>query len=235
MSQSNIPHYLKRMIPSLLLMVVMTYGIKEGNPWIQYGSIALLLVGQMVYQGAKAMRSRSVVDANLDEARRASRRNLLLTVTMNEITKAKDEGKSIGGMSPKLSLLLVVPLAVFLATGYILSILVPGIPQWQSYVVGFLFTMPISLALQMKMGLGSTTPTANPNTYYVSEKGIVFEHMRQYYILHYPLVNLEVKQESNCIEIEGQPTNAPMIPNKVRLFNRDVKKLQRLLTRFTEK
>ena len=234
MSQSKIPNYLRRMIPSLLLMVVMTYGIKEGKPWIQYGSIILLLVGQMVYQGAKALRSRPVVDANLDEARRVSRRKLLLTVTMNEITKAKDEGKSIGGMSPKISLLLIVPLAVFLATGYVLSILFEDIPQWQSYVVGFLLTMPISIALQMKMGLGSTTPTVTPNTYYVSEKGIVFEHMRQYYILHYPLVNMEVKQESNCIEIEGQPTNASIIPNKLRLFNRDVKKLQRLLTRFIE-
>jgi uncharacterized membrane protein len=232
MSKRNLTQYLKRMGPSLLLMVLITYGIKEDMPWLQYGSIILLLAGQMLYQVLKTVRSKPMIDANLEEARRASRRKLLLTVTKSEIDTAKERGKSIGGMSSKMSLLFIVPLLIFLASGYLLSIVVPGIPQWQSYVVGFLLTMPASMALQGKLGMESMTPVAAPNTYSVSEKGIIFEHLGQYHILNFPLVNLEVKEESNCIEVEGPPTNTAMIPNKIRLFNRDVKKLNNLLTQY---
>lgn len=230
MSQRSVTQYLKRMGPSLLLMILITYGIKENIPWLQYGSIILLLAGQMLYQVVKTVRSKPMVDANIEEARRASRRKLLLTVTKSEIDTAKERGKSIGGMSPKMSLLFVVPLLIFLGSGYLLSILVPGIPQWQSYVVGFLLTMPVSMTLSSRLGMDTMTQVAAPNTYSISEKGIIFEHLGQYHILTFPLVNLEVKEESNCIEVEGPPTNTALIPSKIRLFNRDVKKLQSLLT-----
>ncbi len=230
MSQRSVTQYLKRMGPSLLLMILITYGIKENIPWLQYGSIILLLAGQMLYQVVKTVRSKPMVDANIEEARRASRRKLLVTVTKSEIDTAKERGKSIGGMSPKMSLLFVVPLLIFLGSGYLLSILVPGIPQWQSYVVGFLLTMPVSMTLSSRLGMDTMTQVAAPNTYSISEKGIIFEHLGQYHILTFPLVNLEVKEESNCIEVEGPPTNTALIPSKIRLFNRDVKKLQSLLT-----
>ncbi len=232
MSQRSVTQYLKRMGPSLLLMILITYGIKENMPWLQYGSIILLLAGQMLYQVVKTVRSKPMVDANIEEARRASRRKLLLTVTKSEIDTAKERGKSIGGMSPKMSLLFVVPLLIFLASGYLLSLVVPGIPQWQSYVVGFLITMPVSMTLSSRLGMDTMTQVAAPNTYSISEKGIIFEHLGQYHILTFPLVNLEVKEESNCIEVEGPPTNTALIPSKIRLFNRDVKKLQSLLTSY---
>jgi uncharacterized membrane protein len=84
------------------------------------------------------------------------------------------------------------------------------------------------------MGLGSPMQVGSPNTYSVSEKGIIFEHLGNHHLLHFPIVNLEVKEESNCIEVEGPPTNTTMIPNKIRLFNRNVKKLQNLLKRYIE-
>jgi len=229
MSQRSVTQYLKRMGPSLLLMILITYGIKENIPWLQYGSIILLLAGQMLYQVVKTVRSKPMVDANIEEARRAARRKLLLTVTKSEIDTAKERGKSIGGMSPKMSLLFVVPLLIFLASGYLLSLVVPGIPQWQSYLVGFLITMPVSMTLSSRLGMDTMTQVAAPNTYSISEKGIIFEHLGQYHLLTFPLVNLEVKEESNCIEVEGPPTNTALIPSKIRLFNRDVKKLQSLL------
>lgn len=231
MSQRSVTQYLKRMGPSLLLMILITYGIKENIPWLQYGSIVILLAGQMLYQVAKTVRSKPMVDANIEEARRAARRKLLLTVSKSEIDTAKERGKSIGGMSSKMSLLFVVPLLIFLASGYILSIVVPGIPQWQSYLVGFLITMPVSMTLSSRLGMNTMTQVSAPNTYSISEKGIIFEHLGQYHILNFPLVNLEMKEESNCIEVEGPPTNTALIPSKIRLFNRDVKKLQSLLAR----
>jgi uncharacterized membrane protein len=222
------------MVPSLLLMVLITYGIKEDIPWLQYGSIVILLAGQMGYQVIKTVRSKPMMDANVEEARKASRRKILLRVTKSEIDTAKARGKAIGGMSPKMSLMFVVPLVMYLGSGYVLSYFIPGIPRWQSYLVGFLITMPVSITLQAKMGVSSMTSVASPNTYSIGEKGIIFEHMGQYYILNFPFVNLEVKEESNCIEVEGHPTKTSMIPNKVRLFNGDLKKLQNVLKRFIE-
>ena len=222
------------MVPSLLLMVLITYGIKEEIPWLQYGSIVILLAGQMGYQVIKTVRSKPMMDANVEEARKASRRKILLKVTKSEIDTAKARGKAIGGMSPKMSLMFVVPLAMYLGSGYVLSYFIPGIPRWQSYLVGFLITMPVSMTLQAKMGVSSMTSVASPNTYSIGEKGIIFEHMGQYHILNVPFLNLEVKEESNCIEVEGHPTKTSMIPNKVRLFNGDLKRLQNLLKRFIE-
>ena len=222
------------MVPSLLLMVLITYGIKEDIPWLQYGSIVILLAGQMGYQVIKTVRSKPMMDANVEEARKASRRKILLKVTKSEIDTAKARGKAIGGMSPKMSLMFVVPLVMYLGSGYVLSYFIPGIPRWQSYLVGFLITMPVSMTLQAKMGVSSMTSVASPNTYSIGEKGIIFEHMGQYHILNFPFVNLEVKEESNCIEVEGHPTKTSMIPNKVRLFNGDLKRLQNLLKRFID-
>lgn len=235
MVQNSLILYVKRMIPSLLVMGLITYGIKEGNPMIQYGSIALILVGQLVYQSFKVMRSKPDIEANMSEARRVARRKHLLAVTRSEIEKAKERGKGVRGVSSTMYLLLILPLVIFLATGYILGIIFPGIPSWQTYLVGFIFTMPVSMAISVRSGLGSPMPTASPSTYYINEKGIVFEHMGRFYILHYPLVKMDVKEESNCLEVEGQPTEASIIPSKVRLFSRDVRKLQKILKRFMEK
>jgi uncharacterized membrane protein len=221
------------MIPSFLMMILITYGIKEQNPWLQYGSILLLFAGTILYQGIQAARSRDEIDANHDEARKVMRQKGILEVKRDEVTSAKRSGKSIGGLSPTTSLVFILPLIIFMATGYLLSQLVQDIEPWQSYLVGFLITMPVSTILSIKTGLGSMTPTISPNVYYVSDKGIVFEQMNQHYILHYPIVTMELKEESNCVEVQGQPTKSPLIPNRIRLFNKDAKKLQRLLTRFT--
>lgn len=234
---ADITAYIKRIIPSLLLMGLITYGMREKNPWIQYGSIFLLLIGQMMFQGFKTIRSKPVIDANIEEARRMMRRKLILEVGTGEVSRAKQTGKTVGGFSPKMSIILIVPLVIFLVTGYLLNnVIFPGqLEDWQSYAIGFIITMPISTILSFRMGLGSPTLTANPSSYYIGEKGIVYEHMGQYYVMRYPLVNVVVNEESNCLEIEGQPSNAPMIPTKVRLYNLSLNKLHRLLSRFMEK
>ncbi len=236
MRQKGLTQYVNRMIPSLLLMGLITYGIKEDNVWLQYGSIGLILVGQIMYTSLKTVRSRPAIEANQREAQRVVRGKIILEVDRDEISKAKERGKSIGiGMSPGIIALLIVPLVIFFVSGYILSIIFPGTPRWQSFLIGFLLTMPVSLIISVRSGLGSMTPTIAPSSYYVSEGGIAFEQMGQYFILHYPIVDMVVKEESNCVEVEGQPAGSTIIPSKIRLFNRDAKKLQRLLTRFIEK
>lgn len=234
---ADITAYLRRIVPSLILMGMITYGMKEQNPWLQYGSIFFILIGQMLWQSFKTIRARPMIEANVEEARRMMRRKLILEVDKGETSRARQTGKSVGGFSPKMSIILIVPLVIFLLTGYLLNnIIFPGqLEDWQSYAIGFIITMPISTILSFRMGLGSPTLTANPNSYYIGEKGIVFEHMGQYYVMRYPLVDVVVNEESNCLEIEGQPSNAPMIPTKVRLYNLSLNKLHRLLSRFMEK
>lgn len=233
MGQSNLTLYVKRMIPSLILMALMTYGIYAENVWLQYGSIFLVLLGQIIYQSVKTFRSRYLIENNINEAHRVMNKKLVLKVTKDEIVKAKQKGKRIGGVSPKTSLLLIVPFTIFLITGYVLSIMFhDGLPRWQSYLIAFLVTMPVSTVISIKSGLGSTTRITSPNSYYVSNKGIVFEQMGRFFIMRYPLINLAVNEESNCLEVEGAPTKTTLIPSRLRLFSKDVRMLKKILTPF---
>jgi uncharacterized membrane protein len=215
-------------------MSLITYGIKEENTWLQYGSIVLLLVGQIVYQSIQAVRSGPTIEANTMEANRVMNRKILLKVTDAEVSKAKQRGKKIGGMGPKMGLMFIVPFLIFMVTGFVLSFLIPGIPRWQSYLIAFLVTMPFSLMLQMRLGMGST-PIQSPNSYTVGEKGLVFPHMGRVFLLRYPLVTLTLNEEANCVEVEGQPTHTTIIPNKLRLFYENAKQLRKLLHQFVSK
>ncbi len=229
---ADISAYARRIIPSLGLMVLITTGMYLENPWLQYGSIFLLLGGQLLYQSMKTVRSKPIMDANLDEARRVMKRKLILEVDKGDVSKARERGKPISTFTSGMSLLLIVPLVLFLVIGQVLSYFIPGIPSWQSYAIGFLVTMPVSTILSFRMGMGSPTQTGNPNSYYISDNGIVFEHMGQYYVLRYPLVTVKEIEESNCLEIEGQDSHSPVIPSKIRLYNLDLKKVERAITKF---
>jgi uncharacterized membrane protein len=235
MKMADLSAYARRIIPSLGLMGLITTGMYLENPWLQYGSIFLVLGGQMIYQSMKTVRSKPIMDANLEEARRTMKRKLILDVDKSDVSKARNQGKAISAFSPRMSILLIVPLVLFLVTGQVLSFVFPGIPSWQSYAIGFLITMPVSTILSFRMGMGSPTQTGNPNSYAISDKGIVFEHMGQYYILRYPLVTVTEIEESNCLEIQGQDSQAIVIPSKIRLYNLDLKKVQRAITKFIAK
>jgi uncharacterized membrane protein len=232
---ADISAYARRMIPSFGLMILITAGMYFENSLLQYGSIFLMLGGQIAWQSVKTIRSRPIMDANLDEARRTMKRKLILEADKSDVSRARDRGKPISTFTPRMSLLLILPLVIFLVSGQVLNIVIPGIPSWQSYAIGFLITMPISTILSFRMGMGTATQTGNPNSYAISEKGIVFEHMGQYYILRYPLLKVTEIEESNCLEVEGQNSQSPIIPSKIRLYNQDLKKVQRALARFVAK
>ena len=237
MNSKTIIQVLKTTLLSTLMMLSIVYGMATGNAWIQYGGIIVIFVGQMLYQGIKTMRSTPLLNANMAEAERVKNGRLMLRMTENDVIKIKREVKDAGdlGMSAKLLPLIVVPLIIFFALHYILGIIAPDILAWQSYAISFLFSMAASTILTVKTGL--TQPTSvvvSPNKYYVSEKGIVFDHMNSLILLRYPIRKLSIKREKKFIEVEGQDTKSTIIPYKVRLFSYDVDQLQHILNRFVE-
>lgn len=229
--------YLKMIIPSIVIMMLIAYGMAVGNPWIQYGSILIVIGLQLAYQTVKSIRSAPILNANMRAAAKAKSGRLLLTATEGDVVEVKKQVRDTGemGMSSKTFLMFLVPLVVFLAAGQILSIIAPEIPRWQSYLIGFLLSLPASIIITMKAGASPATGSVvSPKAYSVSEKGIIFEHMGRPFIVLFPIKKLNVKKEKKFIEVEGQPTGSLMIPNRLRLFNQDVDQLQRLLNRFIE-
>jgi len=237
MASGGIIQYLKMMAPSILIMLLIAYGMATENPWLQYGSILIIMGIQLIYQTIKSIRAAPMLDTNMKAAEKAKGGRLLLTAAEREVTEVKKQAKNAGeiGMGSRTLLILLVPLAIFLATSQILSVVTPTIPRWQSYLIGFLLSLPASTITTMKMGVNpSTGPAVSPNSYYVSERGIIFDYMGRSFILVFPIKKLNVKKENKLIEVEGQPTKSLFIPNRLRLFNQDVDQLQRILTRFTE-
>lgn len=229
--------YLKKMLFSITIMLLVAVGMAFENPWLQYGSIFIIIIGQIGYQIFKSIRSAPMLNANMMEANKAKNGKLLHTATKNDVLKIKSASGGAGntGMSSKTLFMMFIPLVIFFATSYILGIVAPTIPRWQSYLIGVLFSLPASTIITIKAGISpSEGPTASPNTYYISEKGIIFEHYGNSFILSYPLKKLNVNKEKNFIEVEGPSVKSVVIPNKLKLFNNDINTLQRILIRFTE-
>jgi uncharacterized membrane protein len=238
MNVKDVIKYLRRMLFSITFMLLVALGMATGNPWLQYGSIFIIIIGQIVYQIFKSIRSAPTLNANMIEANKAKKGKLLYTATKNDVLKIKSESGGTGsmGMSSKTLFLMFIPLIIFFTTSYALGIVAPTLPRWQSYLTGVLFSLPASTIITVKAGITpSEGPIASPNTYYVSEKGIIFEHYGNSFILSYPIKKLNVNKEKNFIEVEGQSVKSVIIPNRLKLFNKDINVLQRILVRFTDR
>jgi uncharacterized membrane protein len=216
-------------------MVLITYGMYTENSWLQYGSIFIIIGLQLGYQILKNIRAGPLVNANMEEAARSYRDKTLFSVKESGVSIAKEGAKGGGGSGMGMSTmgLMFVPLLIFIGTGQILGIFFPGIPRWQSYAVGFLISMPFSLFLQARSGI-SKGLMITPKSYHVSRKGIVFDYSGRSYIIYFPLEKINLKKEGNHIEVEGKPSKTTVIPNRLKLFTKDINKLQKILIRYTE-
>lgn len=239
--QFNIIQYLKTMSLSIMIMLLVAFGMATGNSLIQYGSILIVLGGQMAYQMFKSVRSAPLLNVNMMDAEKAKDGKLLFKTHENEVLKIKKDVGDPGnmGISSKALLLMFLPLIIFIAAGYLLGIIAPGLPRWQSYLIAFFVTLPVSTIITIKIGVSFSGPVASPNTYCISEKGIVFEYIMpgnisRSFILPFPLKKLNVNVEKKLIEVEGQSSKSAIIPSRLRLFNNDVDQLQRILLRFAE-
>jgi len=230
--------YMKRMIPSLGIMALITYGMATGNAWLQYGSIVMVIAMQFTYQIIKTVKAMPMVKANMEEANRVKREgSVLFKATAEEMNKVKQLVKDTGQVAMGLNtmILMFAPLVIFVGTGYILSMLIPGIESWKTYLTGFLLSMPFSTIMSWKMGLEAkdALPATAPSFYLVTEKGIVLNQIGRIYLVRYPLKKISIEEGGYSV-VEGQPARSPMIPNKVKLFTRDVNRLKKLSLRFTE-
>jgi uncharacterized membrane protein len=235
MVSNNAFQYLKRIATSVLIMVLITYGMYTENAWLQYGSIFIIIGLQMGYQILKNIRAGPLVNSNMEEAARSYRDKALFSVKESGVNIAKEGAKGGGGAGMGMSTmgLMFVPLLIFIGTGQVLGIFFPGIPSWQSYAVGFLISMPFSLFLQARSGI-SKGLMVTPKSYHISRKGIVFDYSGRSYIIYFPLAKINVKKEGNHIEVEGRPSKTTVIPNRLKLFTKDLNKLQKILIRYTE-
>lgn len=235
MVSNNAFQYLKRIATSVLIMVLITYGMYTENPWLQYGSIFIIIGLQMGYQILKNIRAGPLVNSNMEEAARSYRDKALFSVKESGVNIAKEGAKGGGGAGMGMSTmgLMFVPLLIFIGTGQVLGIFFPGIPSWQSYAVGFLISMPFSLFLQARSGI-SKGLMVTPKSYHISRKGVVFDYSGRSYIIYFPLAKINVKKEGNHIEVEGKPSKTTVIPNRLKLFTKDLNKLQKILIRYTE-
>ena len=88
--------------------------------------------------------------------------------------------------------------------------------------------MPFSIFLQARSGV-SRGLMVTPKSYQISRKGIVFDYSGRSYIMHFPIEKINIKKEGKCLEVEGKPTQTTVIPNRVKLFTKDVNKLHKIL------
>ena len=231
--------YMKRMIPSLGIMALITYGMATDNAWLQYGSILMVVAVQFTYQIIKTVKAMPTVKANMEKANRVIREgNVLFKATAEEVNKVKqlvkDTGKAAMGLNTMI--LMFAPLVIFVGTGYILGMLIPGIESWKTYLTGFLLSMPFSMIMSWKMGLDTrdALPVTPATSYLVTEKGIVFNQIGRIHLVRYPLKKISIEEGGYSVVVEGQPACSPMIPNKVKLFTPDVNRLKKILLHFTE-
>ena len=230
MKLENIIKYLKRMSLSLVMMLLIAAGMADLHPLLQPLYIVIgVLILQFGYQMFKSARSRGVIDANIREAARVKRGVILFEATESDVSNAKSNsggGMSMGGT---MIIALLAPLAIFMGSGFLLS-QVPGVLPWQSYLIGALLSMPVSIILTSKMGAAPGEVVATPKSFIVSEKGIAFDHLNQYFIMRFPLIKLKVQKEKNLIETEAK-SEASTIPNKLKLFSGKIGKLNKILAK----
>lgn len=231
MKIAEITKYLKSMSISLIMMLLFAYGFATGNPWLQPLYIMIFyIVLSMGYQFFQFYRTRDIVIENAKEAARMKRGTPLFRVNELETTRARGGVEEESQIGSKMLVMMIMPMAVFFGAGYIMNIIFPGIPYWQTYVIAFLLTMPISIILNAKVGLAQGMSIATPSTYMVSERGIIFDQTNQSFILRFPLTRMETQRVKNYIEVEGK-TEVQFIPYKLKLFTEKVDQLEKVLSR----
>ena len=200
------------------------------NPWFQYGGVFIVLAIQLGYQIYKSARASPLISANIQEATRAKRVKPLFTASEQEVVtvRANDKGSGEGAQAGKMMLLLFVPAVILFGTTFIIGLLIPGVPYWQSFVVGFLISMPVSIALSSRTGLSQGGPMVTPTSYIVTEKGITFEQMKRSFILRFPLKKTTLGKGGNSVEVEGF-SEATLIPNRLRLYTQKADELLKIL------
>ena len=228
---STIGKYARTMAPSFLVLFFIAYGMATQNSWFQFGGVFIVLALQLGYQIFKSARASPIISANVQEAARAKRGKLLFTASEQEIStvSAADKGSGEGLQAGKMMLLLFVPTAILFGTTYVIGILFPGVPYWQSFVVGFLISMPVSAALTSRTGLSQGGPMVTPNSYIVTEKGITFDQMKRSFILRFPLKKASLGRGGNAVEVEGF-TEASLIPNRLKLYTQKADELFKILS-----
>lgn len=226
----SVKNYLRTVWSSFLILFMIAYGMAVGNPWIQFGGLFLVLGIQMVYQIYKGVKSGPMMEANIRDATRAKRSKVLQYVSEQDVQSAKISGGSSGQMSQmtRMVVSLMIPLGIFFGTNYLINYFWPGTPHWQSYVVGFLLSMPVSAVFMAKSGLPVGAPQVTPQSYLVTERGIIFSQMGRSLILKFPLRKAEKGKDANTIEVEGLK-ESDMIPYKLKLYTDKPDELLRLL------
>jgi hypothetical protein len=226
----NAKNYLKTLIPSFIIMMAFSYGMATGNALVQWGGFLLVFGAQMGWQLYKGAKSGPAMDANMKEAYRAKRSKVLQYVSERDVRAAQVAGGSSGQMSQSVRMMggLLVPLIVFFGTTYfIIPAFWHDVLPWQSYVVGFLASMPFSAIFMIKSGLPQGAPQITPSTYVVTERGIVFDQMGRSIIVKFPLTKAE-KGKGNCVEVEGIK-EGQLIPNRLKLYTDKADELLRIL------
>ncbi|MFH0896754.1 MAG: DUF2208 family protein [Candidatus Bathyarchaeota archaeon] len=230
--------YLKNMYLSIIMMLLITYGMASKSTWIQPTYIIILMMAlQFGVQIVKSARSKGIVEANIKDAVRAKKAASLFQASENDVNKAKQnsKGPKERSMGSKTMIVLLAPLGIFIGSGYILNMpgVIPGIEQWQSYMIGFVLSMVVSTTLTFKMKFLPGTMAITPNAYTINEKGIAFDHMSQSFIVRFPLTKLNVQRDNNFIEAECKAETST-IPNKLKLFSEKIEQLEKILTKRVE-
>lgn len=233
MNSTDIVSYLKNTFFSVVMMILITYGMATSNSLLSpLNIILLMMVAQFGYQIIKGARSTKALEANRQDATRAKKGPKLFGALEKDVNEAKEKSKGSGEMSFSTKMLIsaLAPLAIFLGSGYILSILIPTIQQWQSYLIGFLLSMPVSMFLMIKVGMTPGAMSTTPNSYIVNEKGITFDYLKQSFILRFPLTKINVQKEKHFIEVEAK-AEASTIPKKLKLFSENIDQLYKVLAK----
>lgn len=227
---STVSKYARTMAPSFLVLFFIAYGMATQNSWFQFGGVFIVLALQLGYQLFKSARASPIISANIQEAARAKRVKPLLTVSEQEVStvSAADKGSGESLQAGKMMLLLFVPAAILFGTTFLIGTLFPGVPYWQSFVVGFLVSMPVSAALTSRTGISQGGPMVTPTSYIVTEKGIAFDQMKRSFILRFPLKKVSLGKGGNAVEVEGF-TEAPLIPNRLKLYTQKADELLKIL------
>ena len=227
----NAKNYLRTIWPSFLILILIAYGMATGNVWIQFGGLFIVLGIQMGYQVYKGVKSGPALEANVKEAVRAKRSKVLQYMSDVDVRAAKMAAGSSGQRSEAMRLvgMLVIPLGIFFGTTQLIHILWPETPPWQSYVVAFLLSMPVSAVFMAKSGLPGGAPRVTPSSYLVTERGIVFDQMGRSLIVKFPLVKVEKGKDGSSVEVEGVKEN-DLIPYRLKLHTDKADELLRILT-----
>jgi uncharacterized membrane protein len=226
----KVKNYLRTMAPSFLILILIAYGMATHNIWIQFGGVLLVLGIQMGYQVYKGVKSGPALEANVKEAARARRLKALHYVSEVDVRAAQMAAGSSGQRSEIVRMvgMIAVPLGIFFGATFLIERFWPGTPAWQSYVVAFLLSMPVSAVFMARSGLPSGAPRVTPSSYLVTERGIVFDQMGRSFILKFPLVRAEKGKDMNSVEVEGVKEN-DLIPYRLKLCTDKVDELLRIL------